>query len=193
MVDSLKIAMKNTMKQVRLNMDPGYRLKSSQQICTRINALEPYKQAKSIALYQAVNGEVDLHEIWLKSDQMGKVCYFPVLKEDGTLLFLPATPSTPLKKNQFGISEPDVNPELAIDPDELDIVFMPLVAFDIRCRRIGMGAGYYDRTLEHKKKCALFGVAYQFQKVDHIEAQPWDVPMDAVVTQRAVYWREVQF
>jgi len=53
-----------------------------------------------------------------------------------------------------------------------------------------MGAGYYDRTLENKKKCKLYGVAYQFQRVDYIESDSWDVPLDSVITQRAIYWRE---
>ena len=67
---------------------------------------------------------------------------------------------------------------------------MPLVAFDADCTRIGMGAGYYDRTLENKKRCFLIGVAHQFQYVDYIEPQPWDVPLDAVITNKNIYWRE---
>lgn len=66
---------------------------------------------------------------------------------------------------------------------------MPLVAFDVRCTRLGMGAGYYDRTFQDKTHGSLFGVAYQFQRADFIQPHPWDIHLDAVITQRAIYWK----
>lgn len=193
MPDQFKTAIRNTLKQVRAKTSVTYRSMSSKQVCTRIRSLEQYRQAKRIALYHPINGEIDLSDIWNSAPLQGKFCYFPVLHDDLTLLFLPATPTTPFKQNKYGIPEPDVNWDLAIPVDDIDIIFMPLVAFDLRCTRLGMGAGYYDRSLEHKKKGLLFGVGYQFQRVDYIEPQPWDVPLDAVITQRALYWREAAF
>jgi len=190
MADPFKSAIRNTMKQVRSNLSLTYGTASSKQICTRIRALEEYRYAKRIALYHSVNGEIDLSAIWESAPLQGKFCYFPVLQEDLSLLFLPATPVTVFKKNKYGIPEPDVSPDLAIDPDELDLIFIPLVAFDARCNRLGMGAGCYDRTLANKKRCKLFGVGYQFQRIDFIEANSWDIPLNAVITQRAVYWRD---
>jgi 5-formyltetrahydrofolate cyclo-ligase len=137
----------------------------------------------------AVNGEVDLDPIWQFSHEHGKTCYFPVLTKEKILCFLPATPSTPFKMNQYNIPEPDIDIGQALSPKELDLIIMPLVAFDARCTRLGMGAGYYDRTLENKPTVPLFGVAYQFQRVDFIDPQPWDIPLDAVITQNAIYWR----
>lgn len=192
MPDSYKIALRNTIKQVRAKMPHAYITQSSTQICNRIRALDQYRHAKKIALYHAVNGEVNLLSIWKSAPMHGKFCYFPCLQPDHSLLFLPATPVTQFKKNRYGIAEPDVSHDFAIDPNELDIVFVPLVAFDARCTRIGMGAGYYDRTLANKNNCELFGVAYQFQRIDFIEAQPWDIPLDAVITNRAIYWREAK-
>lgn len=190
MADTFKNALRNTLKQVRSKVSNTYRTKSSNQIGSRIRSMEQYRKAKRIALYHAVNGEIDLSSIWISAPLQGKFCYFPVLKDDFSLLFLPATPATPFKQNKYGIPEPDVSHELAIPVDELDLIFMPLVGFDSRCARLGMGAGYYDRTLEHKKNCTLLGVAYEFQRVYFIEPQPWDVPLDAVLTQKTIYWRE---
>ncbi|MFO3148420.1 5-formyltetrahydrofolate cyclo-ligase, partial [Legionella pneumophila serogroup 1] len=182
-------ALRNTIKQVRSKLSVSYRTASSNQICTRIRSLEQYRQAKRIALYFAVNGEVDLTFLWKSAPLQGKYCYFPVLNNDSTLSFLPATPSTPFKTNKYDIPEPDVDIELALPVDELDLIIMPLVAFDAHCTRLGMGSGYYDRTLANKSKAHLLGVAYQFQRVDYIEPRPWDVPLDAVITQKAIYWR----
>lgn len=189
MPDQLKVALRNSIKQVRSKITVPYRAKSSNQICNRIKALEHYRKAKSIALYFAVNGEIDLSNIWQSAPLQGKFCYFPVLNENSTLTFLPATPNSPFINNRYGIPEPDVSRDLAIPIEELDLIIMPLVAFDIRCTRLGMGAGYYDRTLSNKKNCLFIGVAYQFQKVDFLIPEPWDIPLDAVVTQKTIYWR----
>lgn len=189
MADQYKIAIRNTVKQVRAKTSSAYRASASNQICTRIRALEQYRKAKSIALYFAINGEIDLHALWKSAPLQGKFCYFPALNDNLTLSFLPATPATPFKNNKYGIPEPDVSFDNAIALEELDLMILPLVAFDMRCTRLGMGAGYYDRTLENKKLKNLFGVAYQFQLVDFIDPQPWDIPLDAVITQKAIYWR----
>jgi len=189
MPDKFKIAMRNTIKQVRSKVSVSYRALSSNQICTRIKALEQYRRAKNIALYFAINNEIELSSISNSAPLQGKFCYFPALNKDLTLSFLPATPATPFKNNKYGIPEPDVSFDTAIPVEELDLIIMPLVAFDMRCTRLGMGAGYYDRTLENKELKALFGVAFQFQLVDFIDPQPWDIPLDAVITQKAIYWR----
>jgi 5-formyltetrahydrofolate cyclo-ligase len=192
MADQVKKAIRDTMKQIRSKISVSYRSTASNQICTRIRSLEQYRHAKRIALYFAVEGEIDLEGIWNTAPLQGKFCYFPVINPDNTTLsFLPATPATPFKKNRFGIPEPDVSHDLAIAPEELDLILMPLVAFDVRCTRLGMGAGFYDRTFKDKNNCALFGVAYQFQRVDYIQPHPWDIPLDAVITQRAIYWRNL--
>ena len=72
-------------------------------------------------------------------------------------------------------------------------MFIPLVAFDPKCNRIGMGCGYYDKTLafkkggEFKNKTLLVGLAYEFQKIDSIEKNAWDIPMDAIITEDKTY------
>jgi 5-formyltetrahydrofolate cyclo-ligase len=189
MADQVKQAMRDTMKQIRSKISYSYRKIASQQICTRIRSLEHYRYAKRIALYFAINGEIDLSDIWNTAPLQGKFCYFPTINKDSTLSFLPATPATSFKKNRYGIPEPEVSLDAAIPVEELDLILMPLVAFDVRCTRLGMGAGYYDRTFQGKTHCTLFGVAYQFQRVEFITPQPWDIPLNAVITQRAVYWR----
>ncbi|KTC90980.1 5-formyltetrahydrofolate cyclo-ligase [Fluoribacter dumoffii] len=188
MSDQVKQALRDTMKQIRSKISVSYRATASTQICDRIRLLDEYRNAKQIALYFAVNGEIDLNELWKNALSQGKTCYFPVLnEEDFTLSFLPATTDTPFHKNRFGIAEPAVSPDLSIPVQELDLTLVPLVAFDVRCNRLGMGAGYYDRTFKGRGNC-LFGVAYQFQRVDHLEPEPWDVQLNAVITQRAIYW-----
>lgn len=189
MSDTFKTTLRNTLKQIRSRLPINYQTTSSKLICNRIKKLESFRQAKRIGLYHAVNGEVHLDTLWQSCPLQGKFCYFPALNKDKTLTFLPATPSTPFKKNQYGILEPDVATNLSLPLSQLDVLLIPLVAFDKECSRLGMGMGYYDRTLANHPSCLLVGVAYEFQKIDFIESEAWDVPLDLVITQKNTYQR----
>lgn len=193
MTDRFRKALRLTCQQIRSNLSPAFQRNASKKICTKIRANEQYRYAKRIALYQAVNGEINLADLWESAPLQGKSCFFPALNDDKTLSFLPATPVTPFLENRFGIAEPDVDRKLALSPGQLDIVFMPLVGFDEKGTRLGMGAGYYDRTLATKdvngvNRPLLIGVAYEFQRLSFIEAQPWDIPLPLIITEQNFYW-----
>ena len=73
------------------------------------------------------------------------------------------------------------------EPDEVDLVIVPLVAFDENGNRIGHGGGYYDRFLKKYPRAKKIGLAYELQKIDEVPAEPHDVPLDAVITEAQVY------
>lgn len=185
---SVKDTLRQTYKRIRQDLPQEHQRSASHQIAARIYELDIYTQSEHIALYCALNGEVDLYPVWKNALFQGKKCYFPVLNADRTLSFLPATEATAFTSNQFNIAEPAVDLECAIELEQLDIIFMPLVAFDEKGTRLGRGGGYYDRTLCHNKLSTLIGIAYEFQRIDTIEAEPWDVPLDIIVTDKTVYW-----
>lgn len=191
MTDRFKQAIRLSCQQVRKKLPLEYQHTVSSKICARIRKLEQYRYAKRIALYQAINGEIDLHNLWRSAPLHGKYCYFPALKDDYSLAFLPATPSSSFTKNRYGINEPDISKEHAINPEELDIIFIPLVAFDKQGTRIGMGAGYYDRSLANCRKPLLVGVAYEFQRLSYIEPSSWDVPLSVIITEKNSYWPQL--
>ncbi len=190
MADQFKQALRQTCRHIRNKLSPTYQRNASHQICANIRKLDSYRYAKRIALYQAVNGEIDLGSLWRSAPLQGKYCYFPALNDDATLSFLPATPTSAFHENRFGIEEPDIGREHALTPAQLDLIFIPLVAFDGKGTRLGMGAGYYDRTLAHSRSPLLVGVAYEFQRQSFIEAQAWDIPLNVIITEQTVYWSE---
>lgn len=116
----------------------------------------------------------------------GKQVLVPVVSGD-SLEFSRYTERTCLQKNRYGIDEP-VNTE-SMSAGQLTLVLTPLVAFDQQGNRVGMGGGYYDRTFAfladqpRPASVLLVGVAYQFQFTALPEPQPWDIPLDAVVTE----------
>ena len=109
------------------------------------------------------------------------------------MLFSSYSKDQKLSLNDYGIPEPEHNDEKSIQAEQFDLMFIPLVAFDSKCNRIGMGGGYYDKTLafkkesEKKSKPLLIGLAYEFQKIDAIEKNAWDIPMDAIITENKTY------
>lgn len=187
MADIIHQIIRQNLRRVRSKLNPSFQRSASNEVCKRIKRLKAFRYAKKIALYHAINGEINLDSIWTSAPYQGKFCFFPVLKEDRSLDFLPATPATAKTDNQFGIPEPDVCQSEAIPTETLDIIFMPLVAFDKAGNRLGMGAGYYDRTLAEVKGPLLIGVAYEFQKLDTIKTHEFDVPLDVIITNKSIY------
>jgi 5-formyltetrahydrofolate cyclo-ligase len=188
MQNPINRAIRKTCLDIRKQLPLEYQHKISSKICNRIRLMNEYRYAKRIALYHAINREVDLSSIWRSAPLHGKYCYLPAINPDGTLSFLPATPNITCSPNQYGILEPNAAPGQAISPATLDIIFTPLVAFDTLGKRLGMGKGFYDKTLANERPKLLLGLGYEFQRQDLISLEPWDILLDAVITERTIYW-----
>lgn len=150
-----------------------------------------YRNSRHVAVYMAADGEVDLTPLMVHAWNMGKTIYLPVLNgpHAQSLFFAEYNEGDVLGLNRFRIPEPVVAARDRIKAQQLDMVLTPLVAFDAQGNRLGMGAGYYDRTFAFLKQRKywirpyLFGVAYAFQRVAQLEYQAWDVPLHAIVTE----------
>jgi 5-formyltetrahydrofolate cyclo-ligase len=173
----------------RERLDPIEVGQLSDKICRRMMLLDEYRYAKHIALYHAVRGEIVLDRIWRAAPMHGKYCYFPICFGD-ELKFVPATPANEFVANKYGILEPKVDISKAIEPNALDLVLTPLVAFDPFGVRIGMGKGYYDKAFSKLSSDGpvLMGVAYQFQKQSFLPLQSWDVLLHGTLTESNLYW-----
>ena|SRR3990167_9651096 len=180
---------KDYIKKRKLLSDATQR-DASQKLCSNIEMLTIYQNASHIALYQAIDGEISLTPLWEKAVAAGKTCYMPMIHpNDHRLIFLPTSPHAPQKRNTFNILEPDVSPHKAIALQDIDLMILPLVAFNQQGTRLGRGAGYYDKTLQQAKPQYLLGAAYAFQEHTALVADAWDIPLDLIVTETHVYWR----
>lgn len=164
----------------------------SQAMIKQLWQLDAVSKAQHIALYYAVNNEVNLTEFIPHAWQQDKQLYLPCIKQPTKQLnFKHYTKHTKLTPNRYKIPEPTETESIALD--QLDIVLVPLVGFDPQCNRLGMGAGFYDRCFaDHLKtprpqKPYLIGLAYEIQKVPQLSTNPWDVPLDLVVTETHCY------
>ncbi len=176
---------------------------AGEQIAARISTLESFQQAVDVACFLARDGEVATGPLLELCWSLGKRTWLPVTSRQQRLAFAHYHSDTKLLPGAFKIPEPDPRESEFTDPATLDVVLTPLVAFDSNCRRIGMGGGYYDRTFgfllqEHRPgNPVLIGIAHDFQHVEHIEAQRWDVPLQAVATPSRIYhsgdWRKQSY
>ena len=151
-----------------------------------------FKNADRLAVYYPVGGEADPGEIAHAALTAGKSVYLPAI-DGNSLRFRAWNEGSAMRPNRFGIPEPVTDDEC--DPADLDLVFAPLAAFDGAGNRIGMGSGFYDRTFaflreDRQRRPCLTGVAYEFQRQAAIAAQPWDVPLHGILTERG--WTRFQ-
>lgn len=149
-----------------------------------------------VALYLANDGEIDTHPLIRKLQQRNIQCYLPVLHptKKNSLWFCPYNAQTKMRKNRFGIMEPDFRKHPHVPPWTLSAALFPLVAFDQAGGRVGMGGGFYDRTFATAKpngiklhqRTRLIGLAHHFQELDKLPIEPWDVPLSAIAHDKGV-------
>lgn len=149
---------------------------------------------RRIGFYSPTHEEMNLmpllnHALWL-----GKACFLPIVPQrfQRRLGFSQLTSLPRWYLNRFGIHE-HWTPR-PVRAWQLDLLFVPLVGFDEACHRLGMGGGFYDASLAYLRrrkvwrKPLLVGVGYECQKADEIPSDPWDMHLDAVITERKIYW-----
>ena len=99
-----------------------------------------------------------------------------------------------VEENRFGIPEPDVAPEACRSAAELSLLLVPLTGFDAAGNRLGMGGGWYDRSLAFRRERPappwLVGAAYATQCTEQIPVEPWDVRLDAICSEDATWIAE---
>ncbi len=172
--------MREKLIQERKQLSAEFREQAAADILQQLIKLPEFNSAKNIALYLAVNGEVETKHIIETCWRQAKNVFLPVVQNDMSLLFYQYQKNDILQKNKFGILEPSQDKK-NIPSDQLDLVLVPLVGFDENKHRLGMGAGCYDRAFANKKtKPVLIGLAYAFQKIQ-ITPKEWDVKMDALI------------
>ena len=167
-------------------------------VAKRLTALRAFRAAQRIACYWPYQGELDLHPLMQRIWALRKQCYLPLVSSRYplSLRFARHQPDAALRLNHLGIVEPHAPGNKRVTAAALDLIIVPLVAFDKAGHRLGWGAGHYDRTLaflnrrRHWRRPQLIGVGYDFQRVDNIESAPWDVPLDGVVTELRVYGKK---
>jgi len=158
----------------------------------RLWLLPQLARARRIAVYLPVGSEFDCTRLIREAWRRGRQVFLPAVTRRG-LRFAPFHARSGLRDNRFGIPEPAAGAGHWRPARELDVVIAPLLAFDRQGRRLGMGGGYYDRTLAFRTRrtCSrrphFIALAFELQRLDVLPFAAWDVRLDAVVTESATY------
>lgn len=183
-----KAELRTRLLETRTSLHPHQRRRADRQICVHLLRLLGERDYVDIAAFLPFRGEPDLTPAIEALSEAGRRVWLPVV--DGRdMTFQRWQPGEPLEPNRFGIPEPVDGVECP--PERLELVLTPLVAFSPSGTRLGMGAGFYDRAFGFLRDDPaagpwLVGAAYALQAVDSLPAEPWDVPLGGVITERGL-------
>ena len=188
-----KQEIRHTLRDQRRKLTAHQQRRASDSMIRHLSHQLFFLRARNLALYLPNDGEIDPTLLISLATAAGKNTFLPILDpmHPGKLCFLPWRPGMPLITNRFGIPEPAYQPQNRFKLWQLDVIFMPLVSFDQTGNRLGMGGGYYDRTLAHRRgsnssRPLLVGLAHHFQQHESIPSDLWDVPLHAIATDKGV-------
>lgn len=170
----------------------------TEKVLQHISAID---HADRIAFYLTQDGEIDLLPLMIHCYKQGRQCFLPVLDNarKNALKFAEWAPDRVMSKNIYGIAEPLVPEQQLLPASDMELIFMPLVAFDACGRRLGMGGGYYDRSLadcskngNSSAKPLLVATGHDFQYVPHLPLESWDIIPDITITPERIIKPAIQ-
>jgi len=184
-------AVRQAARSARQALTGPERTRSEARIVDLLLGLPELRRPGRLALYLPTDGEVDLGALMGPLDRRGWELHLPVVGAERSLTFRPYRPGGALVPGRYGILEPVGHQDQDQDRmiSDLDVVVVPCVALDRAGHRLGFGAGYYDRALAGRstdRPCVAVAVAFDCQVAATVPQEPWDVPMDVVVTDAGV-------
>lgn len=191
-MDSRQLTRKK-LQQQRATISLSEQKKASARITEQLSQHALFTRSQTLAAYKAIQHEIDPSALIHKAWQNKKICYLPVLQGQ-QLIFCAYQANTLLKINQFNILEPTSSLNNCIATHDLDLVLVPLIGFTEKGQRLGMGAGFYDRSFAfllnspRPARPFLLGLAYEWQKLAVFTEKNWDVPLNAVITEKQIYY-----
>lgn len=183
-------AIRAQMREQRSRLSAAERIAAANGVVESLEQLPEFLVDRRVAGYWAVGGELPLHAAVARLNARGQQYCLPIVGDDRRLRFAPLKTNADVRANRYGIPEPQHADVDLLAPQNLDLVLVPLTAFDRSGRRLGMGAGYYDRSfafLREKARPAqplLVGIGYAFQEVAELPVHEWDIALDFIATDK---------
>jgi len=190
---SCKEKIRTEKKLARSKLSEKYINSASKSICEYLLKLSHYKNSTKIGCYVSTRYEVQTESIISSIHEDEKELFLPKIKPNSEMDFVQTGKKTQFNRNKFGIKEPESN-YISIE-SKLDLVVVPLVAFDVNKNRIGMGGGYYDRKFEklntneydmQNREPILIGLGFDYQKTEEIKTEKWDVKLTCVISESGI-------
>lgn len=183
-----KRALRRELRQQRAGLSAAARRQAQRKALHHLQQLRLWRTARTVALYLAYGSEFDcsgfIRLAWL---QHRRVCV-PRIVGAGRMRWIALSPQTSLRRNRYGIPEP-VGQRYLTGRQRPDLMLVPLLGYDAAGYRLGTGGGFYDRLLARRGPRPLcVGVAFSAQRVADLPRDPWDQPLDGILTERGMQW-----
>lgn len=179
-------SLRTHMRRLRRSLSEQQQRDASQQLTERALCFIPIQQAQRIALFLPMDGEIDTRPLIAKLWHNQQQVYLPRIDplRPHQLLFQHYTLDTQLVDHPLGLQEPLADHQQCCTLTDLDLVLVPLVAFDDQGQRLGMGGGFYDRALVDWQQQGILpiGIAHDCQHIGQLPTAAWDVPLPAIIT-----------
>ncbi|VAW68642.1 5-formyltetrahydrofolate cyclo-ligase [hydrothermal vent metagenome] len=193
-MDKQRQDLRKSLRNQRKSLSNTAQSQHAALIARQLSKHSLFKRSKRIAIYLPTDGEIDPTVLIYKAWRSNKKIYLPVLAPfSNRLYFAPYNNNCKMKLNRFLIAEPDIHPKHWLKPRQMNLILTPLVGFDSMGNRLGMGGGFYDRSLSFTRfrktghAPYLIGLAHQLQCVKHLSQQAHDIPMKIIATEQRLY------
>ena len=171
---------------IRKKLSKSEVLEKSKKIKKRLYAMTEFKMAKTILFYISYDNEVFTHDM-IKECLSNKKIVVPISdKKNRNLILSELKKWDDLKPGSYDILEPIPEKISKISSEDIEVIIVPGVVFDINGNRIGHGKGYYDNLLKNSKKTVNIGLAFEFQILDKIPTEEHDLPVDVIITEERI-------
>lgn len=185
-----KKELRKSMRNKRRALTPAQQKNAQHQLAKSLSSNLSLRLRQRWAMYFANDGEIDPAKWRRLLLKRRRETFLPVLHPvyHNRLWFVRFTQATPMRRNRYGIWEPQLAKAERVATWTLNVIALPLVAFDSKGARLGMGGGFYDRSLAaarvRVRKPLFIGFAHHFQEVDHLPTEEWDIPLDGITTDK---------
>lgn len=178
-----KDQLRGKIKELQKQYSEDELLLKSEEVFSVVELVGVFQSAKKILIYHSMMGEVSTIN-FMNKWKAEKEFYLPVVQGED-LNFKKYTSNADLKRSAFGVLEP--RSEDIIDYKKVDLIIVPGVAFDRKKNRLGHGKGYYDKFLSKINKTKM-GVCFDFQLLDMLVVEDFDIPMDYIISENDIIW-----
>jgi 5-formyltetrahydrofolate cyclo-ligase len=190
-IQEQKRRMRRSLLAVRRGLSEGERLARSRRVWERVATLACYQRARMVLAYMAFDGEVLTDGLIRQATSSGKQIVLPLVQADrqSMALYVIDDLERGMAPGYRGILEPSPHSTRAVAPENLNVAFVPGIAFDLRGGRLGYGVGFYDRLLSQlPRDIPTVGLAFDFQIIPRLPLQPHDIMLEAIVTDSRAIW-----
>ena len=189
-MNGLQESQKNKLRydylKIRDRIEPTLRFAYSNMILSRIKKLKEYEDSNIVMFYLSYGSEVFTDTMINEFLLDGKEVAVPVIQNpgDGIMTAVKINKLEDCYERVYGIRQPEFNENDVVSKDDIDLVFVPGIVFDMSGYRIGYGKGYYDRWLEGTNLSKRIGLAFEVQLIDKLPNGKYDLPVGRILTEK---------